>query len=120
MQQNARAGMNAADSLNDVPGLSRLQDHELPTCRPIVVTGPMNPAEDFSCSKQGCAPAAVRPLHASRPAEAQVDVDATFNESEGNARQRVMAQARIVRSPVEVRIFMTLPKRVVHRPSECL
>jgi hypothetical protein len=81
-QQDARAGQYASDALHVVERHRRLQHHELPERRAVVVADPFDAAADRARREHRDAPPAVQSDLAHGLAEAQVEVHAMLDEGE--------------------------------------
>lgn len=79
-QKQARTRLDARDALHRIEWRARLQHHELPACRAIVVGFPAHAAEHCRRCEDRVAPLAIQPQFTNRMTEAQVEVDPVLDE----------------------------------------
>ena len=79
-QQQARTRLNTGDALHRIEWRAGLQHRELPARRAVVVGLPAHAAKHCGRQEQRAAPPAVQPQLTNGMAEAQIEVDPTFDE----------------------------------------
>ena len=80
VQQQARTRLDAGNALHRIEWRAGLQHHELPARRTVVVGLPSHAAEQRGRQENRAAPPAIQPQFTNWMAEAQIEVDPTFNE----------------------------------------